>query len=205
MACFYFFLLEYHHVKKQRGFMIMSVYSLVKLQVAQHSHRFTDSGRTPSVTEGCRGTSSRAPWGSTRSSWSCGRWCRVRAGGSCASPWRGGTGCAGTSLWGSTGSSPCFLHTQQTKVNYFPQKNGRYHSRYAIPVLRKNDLGCSSRIRIFFHPGYRKQKSTGSRIRIRNTVGYSRRYTWNCVQNRNNVLEGTVGRRISKCISSESV
>jgi hypothetical protein len=40
---------------------------------------------------------------------------------------------------------------------------------------RKNDLGCSSRIRIFFpsricdpDPGFRGQKRTGSRIQIRN-------------------------------------
>ncbi len=34
---------------------------------------------------------------------------------------------------------------------------------------RKYYLGCSSRIRIFFHPGSWSQKRTVSRIRIRNT------------------------------------
>ncbi len=37
---------------------------------------------------------------------------------------------------------------------------------------RKSDLKCSTRIRIliFTHPGFRGQKGTGPRIRIRNTV-----------------------------------
>jgi hypothetical protein len=58
-----------------------------------------------------------------------------------------------------------------SRVKKIPDPHRRLYSR-------KNDLGCPSRSVsgfFFFHPVSRGQKSTGSRIRIRNTVlGYGK-------------------------------
>ncbi len=67
-------------------------------------------------------------------------------------------------------ADPEFLYVRIPEPNVSIPDLGSERFLIRIRIFtQKNDLGCSFRIRIFSHPGSRDQKSTESRIRIRNT------------------------------------